>query len=312
MNRHLTEFLKALQALPANECAVLVCVQSVQGSAPRDVGAWMAVFKGETQINTLGGGQLEYQATEVARAMVNGSESSPPTIPASANLPAVLTQSSTAITRTFSMDDTSTTVLRYPLGPSLGQCCGGVVNLSFEKVFAQDQARLARALQKVEPRLALFGAGHVGHALMRVMCTLPWQLSWIDSREDIFLQQEFPSVEMEHSQPVQMAVDHLSPQTHVLIMSFSHAEDLDIVARCLHRQRRQHDLASVGLIGSQTKWATFQNRLRERGFTQDELDCVECPIGLPGIEGKEPEVIALSVAGRLLQLQAQSLPLASE
>jgi xanthine dehydrogenase accessory factor len=265
----------------------------------------MAVFKGETQINTLGGGQLEYQATEVARAMVNGSESSPPTLPATAHLPDVLT-------RTFSMDDTSTTVLRYPLGPSLGQCCGGVVNLSFEKVFAQDQARLVLALQKAEPRLALFGAGHVGHALMRVMCTLPWQLSWIDSRDDIFLQQEFPSVEMEHSQPVQMAVDHLSPQTHVLIMSFSHAEDLDIVARCLLRQRHQHDLASVGLIGSQTKWATFQNRLRERGFTQEELDCVECPIGLPGIEGKEPEVIALSVAARLLQLQAQSLPPASE
>lgn len=296
MNRHLTEFLKALQALPANECAVLVCVQSVQGSAPRDVGAWMAVFKGETQINTLGGGQLEYQATEVARAMVNGSESSPPTLPATAHLPAVLT-------RTFSMDDTSTTVLRYPLGPSLGQCCGGVVNLSFEKVFAQDQARLVLALQKAEPRLALFGAGHVGHALMRVMCTLPWQLSWIDSRDDIFLQQEFPSVEMEHSQPVQMAVDHLSPQTHVLIMSFSHAEDLDIVARCLHRQRRLHDLASVGLIGSGTKWATFQKRLLERGFTQEELDTVECPIGLPGIEGKEPEVIAVSVAARLLQLQ---------
>ena len=284
---------------------MLVCVQSVQGSAPRDVGAWMAVFKGETQINTLGGGQLEYQATEVARAMVNGSESSPPTLPATAHLPAVLT-------RTFSMDDTSTTVLRYPLGPSLGQCCGGVVNLSFEKVFAQDQARLVLALQKAEPRLALFGAGHVGHALMRVMCTLPWQLSWIDSRDDIFLQQEFPSVEMEHSQPVQMAVDHLSPQTHVLIMSFSHAEDLDIVARCLLRQRHQHDLASVGLIGSQTKWATFQNRLRERGFTQEELDSVECPIGLPGIKGKEPEVIALSVAARLLQLQAQGLRPASE
>ena len=75
------------------------------------------------------------------------------------------------------------------------------------------------------------------------------------------------------------------------------------MARCLHRQRRLHDLASVGLIGSATKWATFQKRLLERGFTQEELDTVECPIGLPGIEGKEPEVIAVSVAARLLQLQ---------
>ena len=104
------------------------------------------------------------------------------------------------------------------------------------------------------------------------------------------------------------AVDHLLSQTHVLIMSFSHAEDLDIVARCLLRQRSRGDLSSVGLIGSETKWATFQNRLRERGFTQEELDTVECPIGLPGIEGKEPEVIALSVAARLLQMQSMQSP----
>jgi xanthine dehydrogenase accessory factor len=245
----------------------------------------MAVFKDSVQFNTLGGGQLEYQATEVARAILNS-----PQNPALA-------------THTFSLEDNTVKVLRYPLGPSLGQCCGGVVNLSFECVFAQDRARLAKTLQKEEPHLALFGAGHVGQALMKVMCTLPWELTWIDSREDMLLQQAFPSVQMEHSEPVQMAVDDLRPQTHVLIMSFSHAEDLDIVARCLHRQRRLHDLASVGLIGSATKWATFQKRLLERGFTQEELDTVECPIGLPGIEGKEPEVIAVSVAARLLQLQ---------
>jgi xanthine dehydrogenase accessory factor len=83
-------------------------------------------------------------------------------------------------------------------------------------------------------------------------------------------------------------------------MSFSHAEDLDIVAACLQRQRERHDLPFVGLIGSQTKWATFSRRLRERGFGEDELQHITCPIGLPGITGKAPAVIGASVAAQLL------------
>ena len=290
MNRHLSDLIGALKALKDNACAVLVSVDRVQGSTPRDAGAWMAVFDAGEIINTLGGGQLEFQAIDVAKSMLKtmGHASS--------------------LTQAFGLEDSVSPVLRFPLGPSLGQCCGGVVHLSFEKVRASDLERLVQTLRRPEPHLALFGAGHVGRALMRVMSTLPWTLSWIDSREDIFLQQEFLSVTMEHSDPVHFAVDHLLSQTHVLIMSFSHAEDLDIVARCLLRQRSRGELSSVGLIGSETKWATFQNRLRERGFTQEELDTVECPIGLPGIEGKEPEVIALSVAARLLQMQSMQSP----
>lgn len=85
-------------------------------------------------------------------------------------------------------------------------------------------------------------------------------------------------------------------------MSFSHAEDLEVVAACLKRQREKGDLSYIGLIGSKTKWATFRHRLEERGFSADELAQVTCPIGLPGITGKEPEVIAVSVATQLLQL----------
>jgi xanthine dehydrogenase accessory factor len=86
----------------------------------------------------------------------------------------------------------------------------------------------------------------------------------------------------------------------VLIMSFSHAEDLDIVAACLRRQRERADLPYIGLIGSKTKWATFRHRLAERGFGAQELAQVTCPIGMPGIRGKEPEVIAVSVAAQIL------------
>ena len=96
----------------------------------------------------------------------------------------------------------------------------------------------------------------------------------------------------------------LAPGSRVLIMSFSHAEDLDIVAACLKRLRDRDDLPFVGLIGSKTKWATFRHRLEARGFSQAELAQVTCPIGVPGIAGKEPEVIAVAVAAQLLQTLA--------
>jgi xanthine dehydrogenase accessory factor len=96
-------------------------------------------------------------------------------------------------------------------------------------------------------------------------------------------------------------VASLAPGSRVLIMSFSHAEDLDVLAQCLARQRTQGDLPYIGLIGSKTKWATFRHRLEARGFSPEELAHVTCPIGVPGIEGKEPEVIAVAVAAQLLQ-----------
>ena len=94
---------------------------------------------------------------------------------------------------------------------------------------------------------------------------------------------------------------HTWLRARVVIMSFSHGEDLDVVAACLKRQRVAGDLPYIGLIGSATKWATFRRRLQERGFTEEELAHVTCPIGVPGITGKEPEVIAVAVAAQLLQ-----------
>jgi xanthine dehydrogenase accessory factor len=105
---------------------------------------------------------------------------------------------------------------------------------------------------------------------------------------------------------VQSAVSDLAAipaGSHVLIMSFSHAEDLDIVAACLLRQRNLADLPFIGLIGSKTKWATFRHRLQDRGFSEAELAHVTCPIGVEGITGKEPEVIAVAVAAQLLSFR---------
>jgi xanthine dehydrogenase accessory factor len=253
-----------------HEDGVLVRVESTQGSAPREAGTWMAVWA-DGLTATIGGGQLEFQATKEARDLLAG-----------ARVP---------------FDG----IQRYPLGPSLGQCCGGVMFLSYQRIAAADAPALQRELvARLEP-VALFGGGHVGAALARLLAALPFAVRWIDSRDGVFPDQLPAQIDTEHSDPVQDAVAALAPGSRVLIMSFSHAEDLDIVIACLKRLRERNDLPYVGLIGSKTKWATFSHRLEARGFTADELARITCPIGVPGITGKEPEVIAVAVAAQLLQ-----------
>jgi xanthine dehydrogenase accessory factor len=244
MMDHLAQFLSRLRT----QDAVLVRVVSTQGSVPREVGAWMAVFA-DGALATVGGGRLELDALAHAHRLLAGEA-----VDAS---------------------------VRYPLGPSLGQCCGGQVVLAFEPVGAVDVARLARQLAPAGVPVALFGAGHVGLALAEVLSRLPVQLLWIDSRDSVFPPELAQSVQCEHSQPVHGAVASLPAHSLVVIMSFSHAEDLDIVSACLQRQRA-------------------------RGDTQAELDYVTCPIGVAGIADKRPEVIAVGVAAQLLQVASRT------
>ena len=259
-------FLQRLRFEPA----VLVTVERVQGSVPRETGAWMAVFT-EGVEGTIGGGHLEWDALRAARdALLSGGASA--------------------------------WHQRVPLGPRLGQCCGGVVELRFERVGAADAPALAQRLQPVRQPVALFGAGHVGHAIVQALRPLPFELWWVDSRDSPFPDGLPAHVHTEHSDPVQAAVRGLPAGARVLIMSFSHAEDLDVVHACLRRRREQADLPFIGLIGSRTKLATFRHRLEARGHTPAELDGVTCPIGLPAITGKAPAVIAASVAAQLLTL----------
>ena len=230
----------------------------------------MAVF-GDAIVGTIGGGQLEHQAIARARALLQG------------------------------QGDGDGALHRYPLGPSLGQCCGGVVHLRFERLDAsKTEAVRARLATPARP-LSLFGGGHVGRAIVQLVGDLPFDLHWIDSRDEVFPPELPPNVRCEHSDPVQRAVADLAPGSQVLVMSFSHAEDLEIVAACLRRQRERGDLPFIGLIGSRSKWASFGHRLLARGFSAAELERVTCPIGLPGIRGKQPAVVALAVVAQLLQ-----------
>jgi xanthine dehydrogenase accessory factor len=279
------DFTAEFQRLLVHEDAVLVSIEATQGSVPREAGTWMAVFASQI-VGTIGGGHVEFEAIAEARGLLNRREST-----------------------------ADAYEKRYVLGPSLGQCCGGVMTLHYEKysTLGNKNAGYSQILPKNEvfnplstskhQKVALFGGGHVGKAIVNILSTLPMKVMWVDSRDEIFPTKLPKNVVCEHSDPVQAAVSDLATNSHVLIMSFSHAEDLDIVAACLLRQRERADLPFIGLIGSKTKWATFRHRLEDRGFSQAELAHITCPIGVDGVKGKEPEVIAVSAAAQLLGLQ---------
>jgi xanthine dehydrogenase accessory factor len=276
------DFTAEFQRLLDHEDAVVVTIASTQGSAPREAGTWMAVFASHI-VGTIGGGHVEFEAIAEARALLKDREST-----------------------------ADAYEKRYVLGPSLGQCCGGVMVINYQK-YSYSGNKYAGYSQKIHENeafhpfpalklqnVALFGGGHVGKAIVNILSTLPMQVMWIDSRDEIFPNALPSNVVCEHSDPVQSAVNDLAADSHVLIMSFSHAEDLDIVAACLLRHRERSDLPFIGLIGSKTKWATFRHRLQDRGFSEAELAHITCPIGVDGIKGKEPEVIAVSVAAQLI------------
>ncbi|MFG6468639.1 xanthine dehydrogenase accessory protein XdhC [Roseateles sp. BYS87W] len=253
----------------AAEGQVLVTVSRTQGSVPREVGAWMAVSP-DGITGTVGGGHLEFDAIARARAALAGGE-----------LP----------------DE-----VRYPLGPSLGQCCGGVVWLRFERPPAGADLAAHLPPQALRP-VALFGAGHVGQALAHMARELPLALHWVDSRESQFpAQPPARGWQQVVSDPPADAVADLPPGAAVLVMTHNHAEDFDILAACLKRQRERGDLPFIGMIGSRTKWASFRQRLEARGFDGTDLARVTCPIGVPGVVGKQPGVIAVSVLAQLLAL----------
>lgn len=272
--------IDACRALLARgEPLCLVRVQASQGSVPRTRGAWMAVGA-QAQAGTIGGGRLEFEAIAHARAWL----AQPPA-------------------------DGDVCQRDYPLGPALGQCCGGRVQLAFEALTPDRLSALQHAALAALAPVALFGGGHVGHALARLLVTLPLRVDWVDSRDAVlesWVDSPPPAnLRIEQSDPVQAAVADLAPGSQVLIMSYSHAEDFDITVACLERLRMRGDLPFIGLIGSRTKWATFSRRLRQRGFSDAEIAAVTCPIGIEGITGKEPEVIAVAVAAQLLRKLAE-------
>ncbi|MBN8534064.1 MAG: xanthine dehydrogenase accessory protein XdhC [Rhizobiales bacterium] len=251
--------------------AVLITIVSVQGSSPREAGAQMVVRADGRFAGTIGGGALEWQALGEAQKFLH-------------------------------REDAAFLEKTIVLGPDLGQCCGGRVQLRYERLLASDRRRLPSLVQQSNRMpVLMFGAGHVGRALVLTLAPLPFDVRWVDPRRS-----EFPSVFPDNVTPVSPSdpleeVNRAAPETAVLIFTHSHALDLALCGAALKRD----DLASVGVIGSKTKRARFVSQLQKGGLSADQITRLTCPIGLPDLGSKEPAAIAAGIAVQLLRERAQ-------
>ena len=250
---------------------VIVTLAMVRGHAPRNGGAKMVV-SADDAVGTVGGGNLERTALERARALLAAASSEPELL-------------------TLTLSDKATT--EYGV-----QCCGGEVTMLLEPV-------------PVVPVVAIFGLGHVGLELARILARQPVELHLVDSREEMLaperlgvpgergpLADAVATVHGHHLPVPEAGLAELPAGAHVLVMTHDHAEDLAICDLAL----RTPGIASIGLIGSRSKWARFRAQLASAGHDDAALGRITTPIGIAGIRSKEPAAIAVSVAARTLQL----------
>ncbi len=258
------DWLRALQQLrEQGRSGVLITVTSVRGHAPREAGAKMVVTA-EGLWDSIGGGNLEATAVTRARRLLAAGTPTPHTIE-------------------LSLNEHATTEYGR-------QCCGGQVSLLLEPVPAR-------------PVVAVFGLGHVGQELGRILARLPVVVHLVDSRAAQVEQARCLSpdaladVHVSHAPAPETVLDALPAHAHVLVLTHDHAEDLVLCEAAL----RRGDLGSVGVIGSTAKWQRFRQRLLQAGHTEAAVATITSPIGLPDLPGKQPATIAISVAADLVR-----------
>ena len=243
---------------------VLVTVTQVDGSAPRAPGAKMLVTADGLH-GTIGGGRLEHEATTAARKLL--AEHGGPCIE------------------------------RVALGPRLGQCCGGAVVLCFEPTPTVTSGLLLDVAAR-DIAVVVFGAGHVGRALATILGTLPCAVTWIDERAGQHPPSLPENVQAESVDEPEDCVQAAPPGASFVVVTHSHQRDLAIVEQVL----RRGDFAYLGMIGSTTKRRRFEQRLRARGLSDDQIARLRCPIGSSAVRGKHPGIIAVAIAAELLQV----------
>ncbi len=262
----------AARALADGEPAIVVTVSAARGSTPQAAGARMVVTA-RTIAGTVGGGRLEFEAMLRAREMI--------------------------------ATNTAEDRLDMPLGPAVGQCCGGRVVLSLHRADADSVRKLAN-LERQEtgqaPRIAIFGAGHVGKALVQALAPLPVRIIWCDGRPQAFTGQAWDNVETHAGDALDIISGDLisgcQAGTGVVVLTHSHALDYAITEAAL----RRGDLAYVGLIGSQTKRRRFERWFAARGGVATALAGLVCPIGDVGVVDKRPHVIAAFTAAEIMRV----------
>ena len=240
-----------------NQSYAIVTILKMEGSAPRDQQAKMVVTP-TTTFDTIGGGNLEYQAIKKSRSLLKKNEGY-------------------IGCETFS------------LGRDLTQCCGGKVELLFEVFPACDF------------QILLFGAGHVGQALIKILAELPCRVKWIDSRAGQFPRnhdgwENKTNVEKVVSERPFEFVESCPENAYYLVMTHSHESDFELCEAILSRP----DIRYCGLIGSRSKAAKFRSRLSKKGFNETEISRLTCPMGSIEVPGKTPMEVSVSIAAELL------------
>ena len=256
------------EAKQRNETAIVITVSATKGSVPRDTGTRMFVTASKV-FGTIGGGHLEFKAIDIARNMILASG--------------------------------ARAMHRFVLGATLGQCCGGVMNLAFEAVAEETERMDSVALPAPDFHLMLFGAGHVGRAVVKVLSELSCAVTWVDSREGEFPKDIPANVQCVCTDAPECEVDLPGAGSYFLVMTHSHALDQTLSERIFKRA----DFAYFGLIGSVSKRRQFERRLLQRGIPHAQLATMNCPVGVAGIDGKEPATIAIAVAAEILQRQSE-------
>jgi xanthine dehydrogenase accessory factor len=268
MNRWAT-LVRAVQS--HGPCA-LINVLSTKGSTPRDADAWMIITPNGFH-GSIGGGTLEWKAMAEAQAMLAKQQQK--------------------------------RVMDFTLGPDLGQCCGGRMQIEIEVFDVKSLPQLAERQElDAAPKLRdiyLFGAGHVGRSLVLALAPLHFQVIWIDPRPNAFPEATPGNAKLIQPDDPLSCLESVRLGSLAFIMSHSHALDLALVDATLRNEKFAH----VGLIGSATKRARFEKRLAEAGVDPARIQAMICPIGVGGITSKHPAAIAAAVVAQVLQLDAQ-------
>ncbi len=285
----LPQFFDCLnQAITRQIPAVLVTVTRTKGSTPRDAGTKMAVTLAETLPSslivggTIGGGNIEFKALEIAHQWL------------------------TKMQRTSGLNVLEMPEYRaFPLGASLGQCCGGWVELRFEAMPLADKGVLTEWVANLKAAattnpfdVMLLGAGHVAQALAPMLSAIGAQVRWIDTREGVFSWGAaigLANVETCVSDTPEAEISNAPAGIFFIIMTHSHALDQQLTQAILKRD----DANFYGLIGSKTKRRLFENRLSMRGYSQSTIAKLTCPLGIDGIKSKEPAAIALAITAQI-------------
>ena len=253
---------------------ILATIIKAKGSVPRNENVSMVVSSSK-QYGTIGGGELEYQVIKESNDLLNNF-------------------------------DCNQKIIELPLGPTLGQCCGGFVKIQLSKFKNGKNLLLKHDLKEQiinqNQNLYIFGAGHVANALLSKLDGVGFNIFVIDSRENFIskINADFvlPILAKDHT----IVIKNSPSKSFYLVLTHSHQLDLSICDSIL----KKNDFTFIGLIGSKTKKIRFKKRLIEIGHDETSIDKIECPIGIQGIEGKEPDVIAISIIARLLEYKSSS------